>query len=462
MKRKPLFIASLVAVLLIINLNTSFASPPELHKEKVITIHDKDVFSEWIEADSLYIKSNLTFSDEDLFNLYKEEIETLFNAVELSKEDYVLSKEKAKVYSPSATGKIHAYFKAIENRETIIKSILDGEDISTFNYENKYFRDGKNFLVDREIEYLLNQKSMDINYNEVVEVLDETEFPIGFLDGLEVYISPYKLKDIEGYAYTQNVLGREDYVVISYGNEQKEVNDFMRSISVDLSTETVKEVTLHELGHIFAFDVLGTDYSDSTYGVLHQNKNAWEKYLSLYEEDINRNELNKENKTWKYKISENLAEDFKLYHTKKDIKSKKTEFSYDALKIKELFDDFHEEYTSNPQYPFPEISIKFNEYKNPIKLNTHTNISSVISNPNFKVSIDVEDSEYKEIIFFVLNLDTMEHEVYKFSEGDYSYEFSLKQEGNHCLIIALPGEENYKVMLGEKDIYYKSKDSKDL
>ena len=447
-------------VVLIVALSINIVSAEEVQEqESLFPIHNTSTFYEWIDLDVTYLKdNNELYSTSELLDLYMKEVDLLYKQTLKKKSGYVLTNGNAKLFSPSVTGEIHAYSQGIENRNEVIRRILNKEDHKSLKYENKYFRDGRNYSTQREIAYLVNEESLIKNYEDTLTALETNNFPEGFLNGLEIYVSPYKLKNIQGYAHTQNIGGREDYVVIAGGNQVEETKGVLSFIFYDLEPETNKEILLHELGHILASDVFGKEIDCSTHGIFHQDKELWQRYLNLYNAEINALKGNKKANEWANLIGENIAEDYMLYMTNKDIRSKKTNYSYNAEAISNLFTDIYSGYEANSANPFPVTKIVSKGTETPFTINAYKGISRIVTDGELNIQMDFNDSLYKKANLFVLNLDAMDFQEYEFDElENKERNIELSAEGDYSLMVVIQGEGK-KVIVTEMDISYKALD----
>lgn len=285
--------------------------------------NDRLVFNEWGSDDLSYLylliskdinKSVLKYKMDCEINLIKDAINEFENK-------YILSDSNVFIYHPYCTGAINELYGALEHRQQILDSINSNNVFGNIRFDCSKFSDG---MLNKNIKFMINgilsNEDTENMFSYTLNLLNSNLLKKKSIEGLRIYISPYKLKKdrmgINGYSTQDKCI-----VLSSY------------------SPSTL----LHELGHVVFYKIYKQD--------------AWNDYLNLYPYYKKNN--TKTYELWKMDIRENAAEDFKMYminnilfdkensikqkvYLKRfDAEKKNTNYEFNSKKIKIFMDKLY-------------------------------------------------------------------------------------------------------------------------
>lgn len=335
-------------------------------------------YGKWLEKDikrierykseiSNIIKINDEKEIDDKIKKLKYEISDLIHSLNYMHGNYLYTKSGTGIYDYKTTGAIYVYLSALEVRYSLLHSLYNKSDkINSIEYTFSTFGDTLNLQASKKIpesdlayeqEFLLNFFNSDQNKNNAL-----------FCD-LSVYILPWETKD-------------------AYGIASKKWTSDPFNIVLSTPKDLIASTLFHEIGHIFSYKALNFYEEGST---------VWNtKYLPVFGLSSTPDESNID---WEDRISENFAEEFKLYMSKRtgikdsDTEEKKTSFSDKNEEIFKLINEYYD----NPEiqkkmllnFSFPKITISNydGDMRNELNHNSLFNPLLVVTdNPKFTIS----------------------------------------------------------------------------
>lgn len=233
-------------------------------------IEEKEHINKIINDDSINSKSKLNQEIKQI----EEKLEEIIN------NGYTTTRSNVKIYDPKATLDISTCKLAIYNRNNAIKS-------KDFKYRDDLFFDLYSNAADNIILCEIENDFYKNITEETEKIVNTMYIDNNFLSGTIIQISPFNLRDVNGYAYRFR-----DIIVVANGGSLKGY------------TSTL----LHEIGHTVWNQVERLtkkpfiDQYKEFYNFKSLEENKGKDYNS-YEESIE----------WEEHPAESFAEDFKIY-----------------------------------------------------------------------------------------------------------------------------------------------------
>jgi len=126
-----------------------------------------------------------------------------------------------------------------------------------------------------------------ISPDEAIRAVNELAVPSGTLQGYSIYLMPYTMEGLDGFAFSQSIPRVEEC-------------SFISARDLDETEANVRTVIRHEIGHFIQHQYVG-EYSSAN--------GKWQEYLA-----INNKTYGEAN--WETDTTENFAEDFRVLFTK--------------------------------------------------------------------------------------------------------------------------------------------------
>lgn len=341
----------------------------------------------------------------------------------------------------------------IEFREVRYPLISEIEQYGIMSdYFKKLFTD-KFFEVKENEEYEDTRVEYnyfkDISLEKYIEFVEAMDFLN--LENTQVLFSPYKI--LSSYAYCEDYTPKDLNIRRTrvYNNPQE--------------GEDIASTLYHELGHMVYFELV------------ENNEENYNKYYNIYKQEFDKNEASDRYGRWDRKLTENFAEDFKIYVTKKvmleneelgkHIKEREKSFlgKTTVYPIKFETDRYFEEllkgYSINTKSLRPDIRLKVEDYVEGFNLydtsylNQHSN--KIVSNSNkVRVEFNGEETEVVPVRYLVrtLNFETYDLEKekeYKIKEGTKEIEVKTSEKKIYEIEIELQDKEGKYT---ESVVYY--------
>jgi len=272
-----------------------------------------DEINEWSESDSEHIYDlKDTVSTSTLITTLISECGILEKACsELNKTAYV-TKSNTLVYHPVTSVKISLIRNGIYQRQKLLNLLQKGETTQSYTYNTAQLVDildiNQYYISKSETNYSL--KDMTSFFNDVVTILDSEMFSNGLTSGVKIYILPYMMEK-------RTSLSNSNYIFVS-----ERIGGYASSMYTDGKEEVIvcsmsnMAYLIHEIGHVYFNEVLGTSFTPTVTGYYIHNTELWKKYLAIYPE-VNFDLENFASKKWIDSIIENCAEDFKCFYSNK-------------------------------------------------------------------------------------------------------------------------------------------------
>lgn len=394
---KVLFLIAITLTIVNVNIGKVYAkSLTTLEKEQVIsTLLEYDRISLfrdatleiWGEKDREYLENVISgYNKDKLTQLMTEESHQLSELRDELRSEYI-SVDNARVWSPYKIEKIHVVDTAYDSRIKIIECLIRDENMETYEYAQDIFKGINNYSTESKITGRIKREDLRKNIEDTIEVLTEYSLPDGLIENLDILISPYTFKGVTGYAELYSIEGREETITISNNRENRDY----------------KITLLHELGHVFMYDIAGmAPYRTDSNGYMYKNKDIWAEY-----ERINPDLDYEMDAEWERNPSENMAEDFQNYITLKNGYTK-IERQVDS-EYTELSEQFMENsiknYNPNTNKSHPSTIIKTSDtemhlnYGQYLKLATNSNTLSLngVNNNEDNLYITLATTDYDAI-----------------------------------------------------------------
>lgn len=353
------------------------------------------------------------------FSRLKEEIDYFNKELDKLYSNYIITNNGIRIYTSNTIDLIDRYNKGILLRLEYMR-YMNKKNTDDFYYiryplvseveifgvpvnYSEYFDTERFFRVPIDDQYIENKA--DYNYfKEVsldkfiasIELLDFIDF-----DGVRIFFNPYKI--LSSYAYYDNY--SPDDIPLRRCRIYINPND----------GEDIISTIYHELGHVV--------YNE----LVLNNKMYYDEYYKIYKNEFDKYGAENDYGSWEYKLTENFAEDFKIYVTRKvlgkakwlddfvsnryhSFLEKDTVYEINP-KIFSYFDKILKDYKVDKTSFRPDISIKLNDYKEEFNYRNEsylgdyinkivTNSSDVIININEDTNKNVNKNVNKSVINF--------------------------------------------------------------
>ncbi len=305
-------------------------------------------------------------------------------------------------------------------------------------YTDKYFKQVDEYessLVD--YEYF-----KDIDLETFVEFIEALDFIN--LENTQIIFNPYRI--LSSYAYCENF-------------SPKGLN--IRRTRIFYNPNDGKDIAstlYHELGHMI--------YSE----LVENNKENYAKYYKIYQKEFDTHNGADRYGRWDKKLTENFAEDFKIYVTKKvmlkndalgklinDNKNsflgKDTVYSVKPETDK-YFDDILKKHSVSTEKLRPDISVKLGDYKEGFILHDNSYLgqhaNKIVTNSNeIILKFSVGCSELKPLKYYLHDIDKETYsvnstKVYKINDGTTQLDIKIKGKKIYELEIEFGNTKDYK------------------
>lgn len=230
----------------------------------------------------------------DQWRRYDYDYLTRRESKDINNEIHLLKQEITKLSTEYATlgngTRIYGHSQ-VEWVDTLLSAIVRRQAILTKSpelFNNKLAFIGSTSTKVRSKSTSPSNESIVSQTKAVIDALSNQSLPKELVTNLDIYISPYELEGILGYAHTSSLEGRDEEIVIASRE------------STDIYKNTYGTV-IHELGHILYYDTIGLpEREPATY--LTQNMKQYRDLLSLYDASVSQDS-----------VSQSHAEHFKMY-----------------------------------------------------------------------------------------------------------------------------------------------------
>ena len=307
-------------------------------------------------------------------------------------------------------------------------------------YTDKLFsKEESEGYKDTKVDYDFFKEITLEQFIEFVEALDFIN-----LENTQVIFHPYRI--LSGYAYCEG-----------YAPEGMNIRR-TRIYYNPVEGENIASTLYHELGHMIYLELV------------ENNKENYDKYYNIYKSEFDTHNGADSYGRWDKKLTENFAEDFKIYVSKKvmlkndalgkiinDNKNsflgKDTVYSVKPETDK-YFDDILKKHSISTEKLRPDISVKLGDYKEEFILHDNSYLgqhaNKIVTNSNeIILKFSGGSSELKPLKYYLHDIDKETYSVkstkeYKINDGTTQLDIKIKGKKIYELEIEFGNTKDYK------------------
>lgn len=292
-------------------------------------IHNKEMeYKDWIKTDLAYLGDSIT-NNKLTAKQVNAEIDRLHQELIAYKQGHTMELNGAIIEPYYVTANKDAIMNAIEVRENILRKMEKSENLLNAVYYDREVILGRDVfdVYDKTIGnnplssdstvsssllvlgaifnmedyyYLSDAHTEEINLiaGALFDILADANTPKNLIKNLKFYISPYRFFAYKGFTTSSNLIGRDEAIFISIGEETATYNN-------------IQDTILHELGHVYQSDMIGASSgANSLASDYIQDFKKWSEIRELLDCEDLRGWGNFEAKQ-KY-VAESMAEHFRM------------------------------------------------------------------------------------------------------------------------------------------------------